>query len=755
MKLTGLPILAAAMAVSVAAMAQESIPFPEALNRAAISFSSLSDPINDALILGNGDLNVLVFAEGDDLVVRITKNDVWDGRLDTPLDPPLPTLRRLLELGEGPWPDRQWILPEGSDWEGPDSYHAHPYPCPRACGVVRFPGAAAGGAFGSLDLGRAVASIVATDRTQCYVAADRNVIVVEGPAAATLEAIVSDGLPAAETGEAGGARWILQDIPGDLDWPGMQFAVAMASANGRTCVSVATSVEGPDPLKPAQDLARATLAEDTQASHERVWSQFWSRSGIELGDEVLERVWYRNLYFLRCVTREGAVSPGLFAGLLTDAPAWHGDYHTNYNIQQTFWTAYSANQCELAEPYDALITSYLPRARWLARTLFEMDGAFFPHVLYAYEPLDPAACASPNGRQYIHHVWAFTLGVTGFTVQPLWWRYKYAPDPGYLENVAYPAVRDVAVFYQNFVSRCPRKKGRIVLMPTVSPEHHGWTPDFKYNRDCSFCIAYFHYIFDAAIEGAETLGCDADLVKGWRVAKRLLPDYPRWDGGDGDVVVDVAGAQPITYNIPVPTTPVFPGDVIERTDSAEQLDLFQRTLGQLKHNGNNAPVMLAIARARLGTPDARDWLRTELLWRERRNGTLSFNRLEPRHGFNDYGHYTEMFGAALAVTETVLQSVGDVVRVFPAWPRGVPARFESLRAQGGFLVSAEHSGSEVTALRIVSTVGGPLTLELPWPAGEVSRDGGATWSPVSVGEDRLVRLGTEAGEVLTFRVKKS
>jgi len=85
---------------------QAEIPYPEALDRAAVTLATLDDPINDALLIGNGDLNALVFAEGEDLVIRITKNDVWDARLDSALNPPIPTLQRLLELGSGAWDNR-------------------------------------------------------------------------------------------------------------------------------------------------------------------------------------------------------------------------------------------------------------------------------------------------------------------------------------------------------------------------------------------------------------------------------------------------------------------------------------------------------------------------------------------------------------------------------------------------------------------------------------------------------------------------
>jgi len=739
------------------AMAADGIPFPQALDRSAIVTASLEDKVNESLILGNGDLNGLLFAEGEDLVFRLTKNDVWDARLDSRLDPPLPTLARLKELLQGPWADREQILPPGSTWKGPDAYHAHAYPCPRAVGVVRLRGAAGSDLMAKLDLRRASASIALPKmRIRTTVLAPRNVVLLESADAVAVDlvAIRSDDLPAAETGVLDdGVRWITQTIPGDLDWPGMRFAVALAQRGGKTEVAVVTSLESDAPLPAAAALARDTLGQPTpqlRAAHEAQWNAFWSQSGIDIGDPVLEAVWYRSLYFLRCVSKPGVVSPGLFAGLLSDKPAWHGDYHTNYNLQQTFWSAYAANQCALAEPYDRLISDYLPRARWLAKQVFDCGGAYFPHVLFAYEPPDPTKCKSPGGRQYLHHIWGFTLGVAGFTVQPLWWRYKYQPEEDYLRRVAYPAVRDVAVFQADFIDQCQRDGDKVLLAPTVSPEHWRWTPHGERNRNGTFDIAMFHYVFDAAIEGATRLGQDAALVQRFRRAKALLPNYPVFDGPPR-VVVDVLGAPPIEYNIPVPATPIFPGDQITVFSPPAEQRLFRDTVAQLRHNGNNAPIMLMVCRARLGMADAYEWTRTELDRRRRPNGTLSFNRLAPPRIYNDFGHYTEMFGAALPVSEMLLQSVGDVLRLFPAWPRTMSAEFVNLRTQGGFLVSAQGAGATVQRLKIISTAGGRLRLVNPFPQGERWRQDQQAWEKISAAQGEMLEMDTAVGEVLRFR----
>jgi len=888
--------LIAAIARRPATADDVSVPFPNALDAAAISVDRLDSILDFGLLVGNGDVNALVHAQGGQLAMMLTKNDVWDARLDSALDPPLPTLELIERLAKEPAPHggRSTLLPDGWGNHGADSYHAHPYPCPRACGRLllsnrppkpvwrciraqgthnawefrdgaavmsiegraevsdgysleplnldtsrhtrlrlvvsgtenalyyvdildseggiiyksgwtetpldqkeifcelppdrtgerlilytwtedgeraenRFRQLAFEGPAGSmkidladlaaptcparLDIRRAVAEVAGLDdhipKSEIRALADRNVFLIESACRPAIAPVQSADIPPAETGKTAGVDWLLQEIPGDLDWPGMQFAVALASKERLAALAIVTSREADAPLQAAIELASSTLGgalEELTQSHEAAWQRFWSASGVELDDPQLNDAWYQNLYFLRCVTKPGVIAPGLFASLVNDRPAWHGDYHTNYNIQQTFWSSYVTNHPELAEPYDRLIREYFPRARWLATKVFSMRGAYYPHVLFAYEPADPEKVKNPNGRQYLHHVWGFTLGVAGFTVQPLWWHYKYQPDREFLEKTAYPAVRDVATFYSEFIDRCGGD--RVVLAPSVSPEHWGWTKDFERNRNCTFDIAMARYTLKAAIEGAETLGQDPELVARWHRALGRLPDYPTTNA-EQPVVVDVEDAPPITYNIAVPATPVFPGDVVTIFSPEQEKSLFARTIDGLNWNGNNSAIMLSVARARLSMPSTMDWAREELTARLRPNGTLTLNRRHPPRSINDFGHYTEQFAASMAVSELLLQSVSDVVRVFPAWPNDLDARFHSLRAQGGFLVSAQQQDGKVGPIHVVSTAGGVFRLLSPWPKTSVRRDDGSTQA-LRADTRGIVCCDTSAGEQVTL-----
>ena len=564
-----------------------------------------------------------------------------------------------------------------------------------------------------LDLRRAVAKVGQRGETLVRALAQRNAFLIQSPLPARLEPVTDTYLPAVERGEANGVEWLRQQLPADLDWPGMSFVVARAADGDRQAVAIVTSRESPDPLAAAIELTRTTLAEPAAkliAEHESVWERFWSASGVDISDEFLRNTFYRSLYFLRCVSKPGVQAAGLFAGLINSTPAWHGDYHSNYNSWQTFWPAYVCNQIELAEPFERLVSEYLPRGRWFARQTYDCGGAYFPISLFAYEPA-PGNLRSHNQRTLNLFPWSYTIGQAGWMVQNLWLHYQYQPDRAYLERIAYPAVRDAAVFYADFMDKCPTNaSGRVVLGPSYSPEHR----DFGI-ANCPCDIAYARFSFEAAIAAAGILGQDAELVARFKRQLTRLPQYPVTAEPE-PMVTDVEGGAPLTYNIAVPVLPVFPAGHITVFSSADEQALFRRTVERVKWNGYNSSIIMPVARARLSFPDSAEYMQAEFLKRARPNGTITLQ------AGDRCGHFTEQFAAAGAVAELLLQSVGDIIRVFPAWPKEKDAKFENLRAQGGFLVSAEQQDGKVTKLHIVSTAGGKLRLLDPWTGQLVERE---------------------------------
>ncbi len=604
-----------------------------------------------------------------------------------------------------------------------------------------------------LDIRNAVATApgnTPTSSVSVRALADRNVFLVEGDTTVTLRPTTASFVPSAQRGTNGAIEYLIQTLPADPgypatgDWPGSTFAVAKLTQGSRTAVAIVTSLESSNVLNDALALVSSTLAANPDAllqSHERVWSNFWSASRIDLADTYLRDVWYRNLYFMRCVSMAGVKPVGLFAGLVSDSAAWHGDFHLNYNAEQTYWGWYGCNHAELSEPYEWLIRGYLPRAEWFAKRTYGCEGAFFPHSVFLYEPADPSLCKSKNGRQIAFIPYTYTLGDSGWAVQNLWLHYKYYPDIALLRTSLYPAIKQVATFYAEFADRCKTNisTGRIIFGPTYSPEHWNWG---KIDGTCD--IAFARLALKAAIESAGLLGVDVSLADRWQQTLNKLPDYPRTTGAS-PVILDVAGVTPTTYNVPVPALPVYPAGEITWFSPASERQIFTNTITRLASNGNNDLIILAGARARLSMPDAWTWTRRQFLARQRPNGTLTLNVLGS--SFNAYGHYTEQFAASSIINEMLMQSVGDTLRLFPAWPSDKDARFENLRAQGGFLVSADLTTGQVTAFTVSSTAGGRLRFLNPWSSAPRALKNGIA-ATLAMDGNGIYALDTAVGDLV-------
>ena len=710
---------------------KNSVPFESSLKEANVTLTKMQNGQHESLIVGNGDLYGIVWEKENALFMRITKNDIWDARLDASQD------------GELPKVDISSNKVSGSA-SGMRSY-GKAYPQPRCAAALHLgPVSSSDSITANLDIEKASVSIVSgghKNRT-IRILHDRNVLLINSPDPVTLEAIKAETLPDATQGITDGISWLLMKMPGDIDYKGMAYALAIATKGNLKAVSLVTSfdIKTGDVLGNAIDLARSTVAEGEKkliSEHEQAWQKYWSRSGVQLADAVLQRWWYRMLYFAQTVSKPGVAPVGLMPPLATDATPWHADYHYNYNSWQAFWPLPASNHAELADPWISYVVDMIPRFKFLAKETYNCEGINCPISSFLHEP-DPAVCQSVNKRQISFNPYGLTIGATGMTAQNAWQKHICDPDSIYLKTKIYPIVSESARFYVSFMEKCKKDdKGKILLGPSYSPEH-GSMGIFN----CPFDIAYVHYTFDALIQAATELQVDDDLILKCREYKALLADYPTAVNGNGEpIIVDWEGCkykQIEVHNITVPASPVFPGDQVTWFSPEPEKELFRRTILDTRFNGNNSHIMFNIAKARLSMPEAVTDSKKWFMSRELPNGLFVWQ---------GHGHGTfmpEMIGVAGMINEFLLQSVQNKIRLFPCWPRDKDAKFCSLRAQGGFIVSAEFINGRVASATIESPVGKRLQLLSPWKTIYVNG------KSADVDPEGLVTLSTKRGEVLHF-----
>ncbi|MBU7004365.1 MAG: hypothetical protein HXS50_02275, partial [Theionarchaea archaeon] len=223
-----------------------------------------------------------------------------------------------------------------------------------------------------------------------------------------------------------------------------------------------------------------------------------------------------------------------------DAALWHADFHLNEIRGEPMLTL---GQFEELLPYCEMIATLLPSAIENAQDVYSLPGAMYPLVHFPFRY---------RGVAHTNLTWEQDLGMNGLVAKPLWLYYRYTGDMEYLENLAYPVLRECSRFVDAYLEE--GDDGLLHIVPTVSPEHWGITPNFERNRDCTSALTLSKYLLNAAASAAKTLGRDDNEAEGWINSARRMAPYPVYKTEKGPVWVDVEGAPPIEYNIPVPLT---------------------------------------------------------------------------------------------------------------------------------------------------------------------------------------------------------
>ncbi len=489
----------------------------------------------------------------------------------------------------------------------------------------------------------------------------------------------------------------------------------------------ANTLPGPDLPGPT-----ATNWVTAQAAVDAHWRAFWNRSGVRLDDDFLEALWYRNLYFMNCAARAGVTSPGLFANwsYRNIGTAWHGDYHMNYNTQQPFWVAFASNHLELHEPYVELVEFLTPLSRSWARDYYGLPGAYYPHSAY---PTRMTVMPYPVPD------WGWEICETPWTVQSLWWQYAYSRDIDFLRTRAFAPIKAAVEFLVAYVGR-PEARGerwgddRYHIFPTVPPELYGLRPSFNRCHDCLVDLTLTRFVLKAFVQACEALGVAADehvLIDAAHDVLAHLPANPMADTDHGRVFISVPGERPgVVYNLPNSTMTVFPGEEHGLGSTPDDYATCVNSYRRQRNEGGNELILLNLQAARLGILDIEKFKR-QVGYCLLPNGTCTDMVLQTLGRYDDartpfdfmapMGIWLENFALPAVINECLLQGYDGTLRLFPNWPAMGQSEFQTLRACGAFLVSAELRDGIVQWVEIHSEAGAEARVHKPvgWRAAQV------------------------------------
>ena len=568
------------------------LPFASALAASALVQDPMTSGIPGSVILGNGDLNGILWVNNGQLQFQIAKNNVADGVLNTTNDPALPTVN----LHTGTWTGNV-------DYPSMPSWSDYDNPCPVIMGQVSFN---LGGTTlsSNLNIENATATVTALGGSSltAMVLQGENVAEFDTSGTVSLSGCSVAYIPVADTssGTTGGVQWTTTTIPGNSDVPTMSYAMAMATSGTRHVLAVVSSFENANPLAAAQQLAANALAASL-AQLQAAQAAAWRISGRSraYNSPILR---FRPNGIATCTTPpapaglEPSPSGCAWAPTTSTSRAWHGIETSDYNFEQAFWGAYDTNHPELSEAYTQYLANYEPVAGWYAQNVFGLSGAAYPHNQWVNESTDPAASTLPRHGLLAYPPYSLGLGLGGWILQNVWNSYLYNPNSNYLSTTVYPLMKQAAIFYAAALNACPKNAGgQAIYGPSYVEELGSYGVD-----DVTSDIGFTQLTLQAAIQAAETLGVDSSLVTGWQQALSLLPAYPTASGTSGTVIADAqGGGAAVAYNVAVPVLPVFPAGVVNWFSPAAQQAVFLNTINTINWGTANSVVMMAGAYARL------------------------------------------------------------------------------------------------------------------------------------------------------------
>ncbi len=203
-------------------------------------------------------------------------------------------------------------------------------------------------------------------------------------------------------------------------------------------------------------------------------------------------------------------------------PTMAAEVNANINLQIS-----PGPQGDLREGMDAYFNwmeSLAPDFRVNAKNVFGMRGTHYSllpdkglGVAYHY------ANASNSGELWPHPYW---ISAGGWCCRPFWDHYLVTGDLEFLRNRVVPALKELALFYEDFLT-VTDKAGKFIFVPSFSPEN--WPANTNTSSmlviNATMDISVCREVLTNLIQASEILGTDLDNVPKWKAMLEKMPPY--------------------------------------------------------------------------------------------------------------------------------------------------------------------------------------------------------------------------------------
>lgn len=514
------------------------------------------------------------------------------------------------------------------------------------------------------------------------------------------------------------------------------------SINLTGCWSVSSSNTGWETRPEARQVVSIEFEKGMDLSfkeHLNWWSQFWSQSDIRIPDSLLQKQYYLEMYKFGSAARADAPPISLQAVWTADhgkLPPWKGDFHHDLNTQLSYWPAYTGNYLHLEEGFINWLWKYRQTFKKFTYDFFETEGLNVPGVTtlegepmggWIQYSMGPTVSAWLGHHFYLH------------------WRYTM--DQKFLEEKAYPWMKDVAVFIDQ-ISIIENGIRRLPL--SSSPEIFDNSREAWFAETTNYDLALILWTYEKTAEMARALNLHDEAEK-W---EQILSEWPK------------LAVEPKTGLMFSPDThyeshrhfshlmAFHPLGLLDFSKGANDRQIILNTLENLEQQGTEEWVGYSfswqgnlLARAFQGDKAAEVLRIFAECFCLKNSFHVNGDQCKAGHAKRHYRPFTleGNFAFASAIQEMVIQSHTGVIKLFPAIPSGwEEASFSDLRTNGAFLASAKLEKGVVTNVAITSEQGGELLLENPFGGN------GFKCKQKYELEGNLIKMKLEKGQVVSL-----
>jgi len=513
------------------------------------------------------------------------------------------------------------------------------------------------------------------------------------------------------------------------------------------CWSISSDFPEFDKTAKANSIAQEKLEkgyEKAFISHKKWWTNYWSKSSIQLPDPLLEKQWYLEQYKFGSAARDGAPPISLQAVWTADngkLPPWKGDFHHDLNTQLSYWPAYSGNHLDLEQGFLSWLIKYKSTFKKYTKEYYESNGLNVPGVT--------TLTGDPMGG-WIQY--SFGPTVSAWLGHHFYLHWRYSMDREFLKDEAYPWLKDVGIFLDDITIK--DKAGNRKLPISSSPEIHNNSREAWFGETTNFDLALIRWTYEKLTELALELDKKEDADK-W---KSILDEWPDLNSDSTTGLVFAPGTPYAESHRHFSHLVGFhPLGIIDRSNGEAHQVLIENTLDNLLKIGSDW--FTGYSFSWLGNLQARNFdgegaVISLHIFAENFCLPNSFHVNGEQHdrGFSKFKYrpftLEGNFAFASAIQEMLIQSHTGIVHLFPAIPKSWETlSFDKLRTEGAFLITAKKENGMVKNVQIHAEKGGVLKLKNPF------KDRSFTSSSEYKSSGDVLIISTKSGQDILLKIK--